>query len=140
LFDTLSKAKGITIKTELTDELQVYMDRNHLGLILRNLISNAIKFSRPDGAIIIKTVFHSGKVSLSVQDFGVGMKPEDVTKLFTSKDHFSKPGTQKEKGTGLGLMLVKEFVDKSNSTIRVESEEGSGSLFTLQMEGRIRVS
>jgi PAS domain S-box-containing protein len=127
--------KNISINSTVQEGLNVYVDADLIGQVFNNLISNAIKFTRDGGSITISAVpmQHSRFYKFSVKDTGVGIKPEDATKLFSVDTKFTTEGTAGEKGTGLGLTLVKEIIEKHGGTISVESEPGSGSefLFTL---------
>ena len=100
-----------------------------IGTILRNLFSNAIKFTHPGGEIVISADSGVEGLVVSVADNGIGIKKENIEKLFRIDTQFTTTGTQNEEGTGLGLILCKEFINKHNGTIWVESEEGKGSDF-----------
>ncbi len=135
LLGEVAKAKGISVEYQVPETIQVFTDLNHLGLIVRNLLSNAIKFSNPGGIVKIAAIQDHEIVRLTVSDTGVGMSAQEVEKLFKIDSHFTKPGTQKEKGFGLGLMLVKEFVEINNGMISVTSQPGQGSSFTVSLKG-----
>ena len=122
-------AKNITINYSLADEINVFADVDMLKAVLRNLVSNAIKFTNNGGAININAEVNSGNVTISVSDNGIGIEPESLTKLFDISKIHTTTGTAKEKGTGLGLLLCKEFVEKHGGKIWVESECGKGSIF-----------
>jgi signal transduction histidine kinase len=121
--------KSITIHTELPHDVFVSADKAMVSTILRNLISNAIKFTKPGGEIIISTEQKLDKLIVSVSDNGVGIKPKAIKKLFRIDGNYSTIGTQNEKGTGLGLILCKNFIEKHGGEIWVESELGKGSRF-----------
>lgn len=121
--------KSITFHTELPNYMIVSADKAMVSSILRNLISNAIKFTKPGGEIIISTEQKPDKLIVSVADNGVGIKPEAIKKLFRIDGNYSTIGTQNEKGTGLGLILCKNFIEKHGGEIWVESELGKGSKF-----------
>jgi len=104
-------------------------DLNMLNLILRNLIVNAIKFSKAGGNIEISATEKAVWITMAVRDFGVGIHPEVQKILFEKTMGYSTRGTANEKGTGLGLILCKEFVEKNGGTIWLESEPGKGSTF-----------
>jgi signal transduction histidine kinase len=104
-------------------------DLNMLNLVLRNLIVNAIKFSKAGGNIEISATEKEGWITMAVRDFGVGIHPEVQKILFEKTMGYSTRGTANEKGTGLGLILCKEFVEKNGGTIWLESEPGKGSTF-----------
>jgi len=97
--------------------------------VLRNLVSNAIKFTKKGGTININAEENSGEVRISVSDTGIGISDVDLAKLFDISQVISSKGTENEKGTGLGLLLCKEFVEKHGGKIWVESEVGKGSSF-----------
>ena len=126
-FSALQKA--ITISKKLPDNIQVSGDKDMISTILRNLISNSIKFTHPDGTIVISSEQKQNELMICVSDSGVGIKKENISKLFCIEESISTIGTQEEKGTGLGLILCKEFVEKLGGNIWVESEEGNGSTF-----------
>jgi signal transduction histidine kinase len=105
-----------------------------LKTILRNLISNAIKFSNENGKITISAIKKGRFIEVLVQDNGVGMEPEIVKNLFNLAVNNSRLGTSGEKGTGLGLILVKEFVEKHGGEIYVNSEVGKGSVFSFTLQ------
>ena len=123
--------KSISIITELEDHVLILADRAMISTVLRNLISNAVKFSYPDTKIVISAK-RLGKESLvTVQDSGVGIRKSDLDKIFRLDKSFTKTGTANEKGTGLGLLLCKEFITKHGGNIWVESEFGKGSTFSF---------
>ncbi|MDA3892845.1 MAG: PAS domain-containing sensor histidine kinase [Salinivirgaceae bacterium] len=117
--------KNININYLPNNDFTVIADSNMLKTVLRNLISNAIKFTNPGGTITIDAEQNISKVTISVTDNGVGMTPKEVSMLFDVAQTHSTPGTENEKGTGLGLLLCKEFVEKHGGKIWVESEVGN---------------
>ncbi|OYU94151.1 MAG: hypothetical protein CFE21_17125 [Bacteroidetes bacterium B1(2017)] len=126
--------KGIRFKYSIPDRFAVYVDKHHLNLLLRNIISNAIKFTRDGGEIEISASTYNQTYTLvSIKDNGVGMSAEAIEKVFSAVDHYTTYGTNNEKGTGLGLLLCKEYIDNSNGKIWIESQLGSSTniLFTL---------
>jgi two-component system, sensor histidine kinase and response regulator len=128
------KAKAIEIVNDVDKDVCVHADKNQLGLVLRNLIGNAIKFTHPKGSIKVGCSGEGDQIKVSVADTGTGMTNDELNKLFKAGSHFSKHGTQNEKGIGLGLLLVKEFVELNNGTIEVTSNEGKGSTFTFVLQ------
>jgi signal transduction histidine kinase len=126
-------AKGISMSFTNSDPINVYADANMLSTVLRNLVSNAIKFTNSDGSININAEQNSENVTISVSDNGVGIPPENLEKLFDISEVLTTKGTEKETGTGLGLLLCKEFVEKHGGKIWVESEEGKGSDFKFTL-------
>jgi len=125
--------KDITLVTKVSPEQVVYADKNMLSTILRNLVSNGIKFTRPNGRVDITATESPDKVEICVTDNGIGMSKEIQGKLFHIDSLLSNPGTQNEKGTGLGLILCKEFIEKHGGIIHVESQEGKGSRFVFTL-------
>ncbi len=106
-----------------------------LKTVFRNLVSNALKFTDRGGAIEISEKTLEGYKEISIRDTGIGIEPKDIKKLFKLDEHLTKEGTEEELGTGLGLILCKEFVEKHSGKISVESKVGFGSkfIFTLPL-------
>ena len=131
--------KNIKIKIQVDDKTVVYADENMITTVIRNLISNAIKFSNRDSSIHVRCVNHAEEIELSVTDQGVGIKKEIKEKLFRIDQHVTTQGTSDEKGSGLGLILCKEFVEKNNGKIWVESDinKGASFIFTLPKQEKI---
>jgi len=122
-------SKAITTDISIGNEHRVWADQNMVETILRNLITNAIKFTPKGGNIGITATVQDGFLNISVHDSGIGMTKEALSKLFRIETSFTTRGTENEKGTGLGLILCKEFVEKHGGRIGVESEPGKGSHF-----------
>jgi signal transduction histidine kinase len=133
LFKETAKAKKIEIRNLISTEQNVYADYNMVNFIVRNLMNNAIKFSFQNSKIDIKEQQKDGFHTFTIQDYGVGMKKELLEKLFKIESTNPKPGTANEMGTGLGLIICKEFVEKNGGEIWVESEEGNGSSFHFSL-------
>jgi CheY-like chemotaxis protein len=127
--------KDISISSNVQENLFLYIDKDLIGQVFNNLISNAIKFTKAGGSITISSSpsQFTRFIEFSVKDTGVGIKPEDVKKLFGVDTKFTTEGTAGEKGTGLGLSLVKEIIERHGGNIHIESEIGTGTnfLFTL---------
>jgi len=121
--------KNITLHYSTVDHVSVFADADMLKTVLRNLVSNAIKFTNRGGAININAEQNSENVTISVSDNGIGIKPDNLVKLFDIGQVVTTTGTAEETGTGLGLLLCKEFVEKHRGKIWVESEVGKGSIF-----------
>ncbi|MBI3221161.1 MAG: tetratricopeptide repeat-containing sensor histidine kinase [Bacteroidetes bacterium] len=135
LFQEAINSKQLKIETEIEPSIEVLADKNQLDLILRNLISNAIKFSYAGGTIVIGANVESDNlVRIFVKDNGTGMEPADLDKLLSSNFHFTKPGTRNEKGMGLGLLLVKEFVELNKGKLVIQSIPGQGSTFSFTLQ------
>ena len=133
-YNDIAIQKSITIKNILPPKASVFADKAMLNTVLRNLVSNAIKFTHPGGEIIISAEKKQNEIIFSVSDSGVGISKSNIEKLFRIDNNYSTPGTQKEKGTGLGLILCKEFIEKHGGKIWVESEEGTGSTFYFTLK------
>ncbi len=125
--------KKITLEHKSYGNQIAYADENMIYTVLRNLISNAIKFTHPEGRILVISKGHADTVEVSVTDNGVGMRQEDVDNLFRIDVYHSTMGTQREKGTGLGLILCHEFMQKNQGKLFVKSELGKGSTFTFEL-------
>lgn len=121
--------KKIAIQNDFNPSIMLYADSNMLNTVLRNLISNAIKFTPEQGTIKLNAAMEQEKCVISVSDSGLGMTAETIEKLFKIDSQLTTLGTNKEKGTGLGLILCKEFVEKHGGKIWVKSELGKGSTF-----------
>jgi signal transduction histidine kinase len=104
-----------------------------INSVLQNLISNAIKFTERGGSITVSSRAYDNTVEISVTDTGVGISPEDADKLFRIDQHHSSEGTEEEQGTGLGLVLCKEMIEKHDGRIWVESVLGEGSTFRFTL-------
>ena len=130
-----AQLKSISIEKFITDCFMIYGDRVMIRSLMQNLISNAIKFTHKGGNINISCgKINDEKVEVKVKDTGVGMNEDKISKLFRIDENISSPGTNKEKGTGLGLLLCKEIVEKHGSAIKVSSEIGKGSCFSFTLK------
>lgn len=127
--------KGIELsrESEPDPDVQVYADRNMLNSVLQNLITNAIKFTQRGGRVSVSARTYNNTVEISVTDTGVGISPENAEKLFRIDQHHSSSGTEDEEGTGLGLVLCKDMIEKHDGKIWVESEVGKGSSFRFTL-------
>jgi two-component system, sensor histidine kinase LadS len=126
------RRKNITIKNNLHHSLQAFADLNMIRSVLRNLLTNAIKFTGTDGTITVNAMRTDQQVILSVTDTGVGISISHQHRMFTLGS-VTTPGTKEEKGTGLGLLLCKEFVEKNGGRIWFESEVGKGTTFYFSL-------
>ena len=128
-YDDIAGQKSITIKNILPQKVSVFADKEMINTVFRNLISNAIKFTMPGGKIVISSAEKQNEIIFSVSDNGVGMSESSIEKLFRIDQSYSTTGTNNEKGTGLGLILCKEFMEKHKGKIWVESVKKKGSIF-----------
>ncbi|MBN1301357.1 MAG: PAS domain S-box protein [Melioribacteraceae bacterium] len=131
-FESL-KSKNLSLVNKINPDHLVIADYKMVGTILRNLISNAIKFSHHGGKVSVTSTRINEKIQFCVEDEGIGIKQSDIDKLFKIDVHHTQIGTGQEKGTGLGLILCKELVKKNNGDIWVESEDGRGAKFIFTL-------
>lgn len=133
IFKTVAGRKMIQITSEIPEKTYAYGDKNMVSTIFRNLISNAIKFTPIHGKVEVKSSWTENGVEVCITDSGIGLKESDIAKLFNIDNHIQTPGTANENGSGLGLILCREFVELNGGIIRVESipEKGSSFYFTL---------
>ncbi|MFW6364801.1 MAG: ATP-binding protein, partial [Bacteroidota bacterium] len=129
-----AKNKSVKILNNVDEKIEVAADRNTISTVLRNLISNAIKYSNKGDIVKIYTEFSDSVVHVHVEDTGMGIKPEYLDKLFRIDESYTTKGTKEESGTGLGLILCKEFVEKNGGKIYVSSEIGAGSTFSFTLQ------
>lgn len=132
LFSLALQEKKLSLINNINDDVTAFANIDHLKLIFRNLLSNAIKFSFEGGSIYLDAKVENGAVTVSIKDEGTGMQPNLLKALQNDTLSFtSSPGTAKERGTGLGLMLVRDFLHKSNGTLNISSKPGKGSTFAV---------
>ncbi len=124
-----TETKSIVIQNIINKEITCYADKNMISTVFRNLISNAIKFTKAGGSIEISANSDSGFYRFCVADNGIGIAEEELNKLFNITEKISHSGTADEQGTGLGLILCKEFIEKNQGEIFVTSEINKGSKF-----------
>ena len=126
--------KNIELFLDINENLNVYADNQMINTVLRNLLSNAIKFTPNGGKIqILATKTNDHSVQVSVVDSGVGISEENMKRLFNNTNPLKTYGTNNEAGSGLGLILCKDFVEKHGGTLKVRIEEGKGSTFSFNM-------
>ena len=133
LFNSNAEQKQIRLENRLGSEYPVYADVKMLDTVLRNLVSNALKFTHPEGSISVSAVPEDTMLKISVIDTGIGIDPKYQERLFRIDAEFKRPGTANERGTGLGLVLCKEFVEQHGGRLWVESEAGKGSVFNFTL-------
>lgn len=125
--------KNIKLRNNIVEVFFVRADEDTISSVLRNLITNAIKFTNENGEVVVNAIILEGNINISVEDNGIGIDKTNIKTLFKIGTHYTTEGTAKEKGTGLGLILCKEFMKQNNGDIFVESELGIGSKFTLSL-------
>ncbi|MCJ8209057.1 tetratricopeptide repeat-containing sensor histidine kinase [Mucilaginibacter sp. RS28] len=139
LLSTNASHKSITIKNSIQPELNLIADSDHVEFVLRNLLSNAIKFTRAGGKISFRSQFDpaTNKATITVRDNGIGISPDRFEAIFSLKN-VSNNGTFNEKGTSLGLVMCKEFIEANNGSISVRSAPGSGSDFSFILNATMK--
>ena len=125
--------KNISVKCVVLDQAMIHADRNMIRSSFHNILANAIKYTPEGGHVSIETRLTGSTVEVDIRDSGIGMNSVEITKLFRIDVSFSRPGTNKEPGTGLGLILTREFVEKNGGSLYVESETDKGSLFRITL-------
>ncbi|MCP4396138.1 MAG: response regulator [bacterium] len=133
LMNMTAEQKGISLTNSVQDHTVACADYKMIDTVLRNLITNAIKFTKSGGSIDISASLNGSNVEIAVRDTGIGISEHNLPKLFRIEERYKKVGTANERGTGLGLILCKEFVERHGSKIWVESEPGKGSTFTFSL-------
>ncbi|HAS83749.1 MAG TPA: hypothetical protein DCS43_14030, partial [Verrucomicrobia bacterium] len=131
-----AESKQIDVRMHVVPGLTLFGDRDMIQTVLRNLVTNAIKFSIPGGSVVMSGWMADDKVCISVADTGVGIPADVLPSLFGSQGAVITVGTQNEKGSGLGLILCKEFVERHGGTISVDSQPGKGTVFTFRLPRR----
>ncbi len=136
-----AQQKGIELESKTIEDAMVFVDVSMITTVIRNLLSNAIKFTAQAGSIKIDMLKEDSKLKISIQDDGVGISMQDMQRLFKIDSNPTSIGTSMEKGTGLGLILCKDFVERNGGTIWAESQLGKGSAFyfTIPLVGNKQV-
>jgi PAS domain S-box-containing protein len=133
LFDKEIKGKDLSFTNLVLKETVVYADKNMIDLVIRNLVANAIKFCRKTDTILVKSEETANDfLIIQVVDTGIGISPKNIKKIF-NEENFTTLGTNKEKGTGIGLKLCKEFIEGNGGKIWIDSEEGKGTIFSFSL-------
>jgi signal transduction histidine kinase len=129
----VAESKGIKIINTVAADTVVIADADHFEFIIRNLLSNAIKFSKPGGEVLVYATITGSQVAITVKDAGIGIAPHKLAGIFSLGTESTR-GTDNESGTGLGLLLCKEFIEINGGSIAAESKPGSGSAFTITLK------
>ncbi len=137
LLSKTAKNKDIHIEHIAFENITAWADKNTVNTVIRNLLSNALKFTPRGGSVTIFANAYKDAVEIGIRDTGVGMSAEQIKKVFDISTKHSTPGTEQEKGTGLGLILCKEFVEKNGGQLFIESKEGKGSTFRFTLPGNV---
>lgn len=135
LFNSMAKDKQISIQNCIKTDHTVLADQNMVNLIFRNLLSNALKFTPQGGEVSVHSERVANGIRIYVRDSGVGIDAEKIEQLFNPDQSKTTRGTSNEKGSGIGLLLCKEFVEKHNSAITIKSTPGKGSEFSFELPG-----
>lgn len=136
LFTPHAKQKQITFRSSIPERIVIHADINMIDTVVRNLLSNAIKFTEAGGIVEAAVTPIEHAVEVAVSDTGIGIQREELAKLFQIESKYQRTGTSGEKGTGLGLILCKEFIEKHGGRIWVESEEGKGTIFRFTLPSK----
>lgn len=131
LIKQFADKKNITFELLVGEDIKAYADENMISTVIRNLLSNAVKYSYNGGVIQISADMNPNEVTITIKDYGVGMKKQVLEDLFKIEKSQSTPGTNNEKGTGFGLIISKEFIDMHQGKIIIDSYPGEGSKFTI---------
>jgi signal transduction histidine kinase len=138
LLHMAAEQKQITLKNLIQEKITAYADYHMINTILRNLLSNAVKFTNSGGNVNVRANQEDNSVTVTVSDTGIGISKQHLPELFRIDAHYMRSGTANERGTGLGLILCKEFIERNNGTIWIESEIGKGTTvnFTLPTDSK----
>jgi signal transduction histidine kinase len=128
-----AKRKKLTLTTNVSEDLVAYCDYNMISSVISNLVTNAVKFTKEGGSVTVMGERNNEYSSIIVEDNGVGILSSDLEKILNPYSHFTTRGTNNEKGTGLGLLMCNEFVEKNNGKLIIQSQPGNGSRFTVQL-------
>ncbi len=131
-----AKIKNISISVDIDKTESIFADKNMLKIVILNILSNSIKFCNENGKIQVKTKILGDNIEIEITDNGVGIPKKDQVFIFKLSKSYTTRGTNNEKGTGLGLILCKEFVEKNNGIINFRSEENKGTSFYITMSNK----
>lgn len=133
LLTDIASRKNIIVENKIESALLIYADPDQVQLVLRNLIHNGIKFSKANSTVTISALIKDGECAISVTDAGIGMTSDELERLQVQKEHFTKIGTLQEKGTGLGILLCREFIHRNEGSLHIYSEAGKGTVITFKL-------
>lgn len=126
--------KGLQIVSDIPESCMVHADRQMINTVVRNLLNNAVKFSKPNEVIRVTVTCHDSYAQVSIIDRGTGMSKQQIDELLLDGKNTSKDGTHGEKGSGLGLIICRELLEKNNSRLEIESEENKGTTFSFKLQ------
>jgi signal transduction histidine kinase len=129
VFKLVAEKKGVKLESKINSKLYAFIDRNMISTVIRNLLSNSIKFTNVDDSVFLEAKVNNDFIEISVTDTGIGIPESNIDKIFSIDSNISTKGTAKESGTGLGLIISHEFVKRNGGTLIVKSEEGKGTEF-----------
>ena len=129
------RRKNISVELAYCDNDEILIDRQLTATVFRNIISNAVKFSHKNGKIFISIAADQNKSIVTIQDFGIGMSENDLSNIFKPEKSISRRGTDGEIGTGLGLIVCGEIIEKLGYSMNIKSEEGEGTVFSIELPG-----
>jgi signal transduction histidine kinase len=133
LLEHAASRKNITIRKNISRPISAWVDQNQLQVVLRNLLHNAIKFSSFNDSIEVTAIMKDQHSYISIKDYGIGMTRQEIESIIGSSGYFSKAGTQQERGTGLGLLLCKEFIARNEGAFDIKSNLGEGTEVSLRL-------
>lgn len=133
LLQTSAFLKKQKLVNQIPANIEIRVDRNMMLTVFRNILSNAIKFTPELGMIEVMAIVSDESVNIQFKDSGVGIPQTEIGKLFSIDEPFKTSGTNGEKGTGIGLLLCREYLEKNGGTILVESQVGTGTVFTVKL-------
>ena len=126
-------SKNIHIKIDIDKDIKIFADANMISAVIRNIVSNSVKFTASGGEISVCASKNTHKIKLIISDTGVGMRNEVIDNILSGSGYLSTPGTANEPGTGLGLIISKEFIDKNNGSLDISSSPGKGTDFIINI-------
>jgi signal transduction histidine kinase len=140
VFEVNAFSKNINLVNKVDETLEVYADKNIISTVCQNLIGNAIKFTKEGGKVIVSSKKINNFVEISITDTGIGISKSDLQLLFKTDNNFTRRGTNDEKGSGLGLLICKDFIEKNGGKIGISSTLGKGSTlkFTLPVNSTLK--
>ena len=128
-----AQAKSIKLINHIGEREQVYADLDTISVVLRNIVSNAVKFTNPNGFVRLSSFTENGTIQIQITDTGIGIEPQKLINLFNLENNRTSLGTNNESGTGLGLIVCKEFVEQNKGKIWIDSTLGEGTTVSISL-------